>query len=149
MTTKSAGKTIKLAPLEGCKVIDIVNLNSALIGIKNSGLKSQTFLKYLDFKNEIDDVIQKRDKAIKTLMEGYKIKQVYNPLVNQMNWDYQKHPDKKQIDEKVEAINTEPYALKTSNFIPDQEFFEVTKNLHMNSIAFASKYVKSTSKKEE
>jgi hypothetical protein len=133
---------IKSISLEGVTSMEAYTVSEALKGTRNSGLTTESFISFLNFKRAIDNIATKRQESLKLLMEAYKIKPTPNPLTGGFGYNFVRNPKETEIQEKLDGINAEKNTLTcTVNFMSKEEFFEFTKKLDMDPIALMSKYL--------
>jgi hypothetical protein len=105
--------------------IEIWNISEMLKRCANTGLDPDAFLKYIELSLLLEELTNKRNKAVTLLMNSYEI--MKPELVdNLMVWPFQKHPKKDEILEKLSALNKQIVKLTPVNFILPEDFQVLT-----------------------
>jgi hypothetical protein len=128
--TLTNGKKVAAEAKAEADVFEIANLeawslNERLKRCVNTGLSPEAFLQYIELSLLLEELINKRNKAITMLMNSYEIMKT-EQVGDMMVWPFQKHPKKDEILEKLHAINNQMVKLSPVKFISPEEFQEFT-----------------------
>ena len=101
--------------------IEVWNISEMLKRCANTGLDPDAFVKYIELSLLLEELTNKRNKAVTMLMNSYEIMKP-EAIDNVMVWPYQKHPKKDEILEKLAALNKQMVKLSPVKFISVEDF---------------------------
>lgn len=115
---------------------DVLELNAAISKCVNKGIPVDAVLKLVDFKDELQEKIEKYQRVFKDIMSEYGIKEdngVYN-------WSEAEKVE--EISQKVTDLISAETELQHANFLDDTDLVKLTEGFSLAELSFVRKFLR-------
>lgn len=113
----------------------ILEINVVISRSTPKGVSLDTLMKLIDFKDSINNSVEKYKKIFKEIMLEFKVAEKNG------QFDWTDHEDSEKISEKVLQLFEIEVSINDCNFMPPTEFVKMLDGYSLGDISFLKKYL--------
>lgn len=116
----------------------ILEINAIVSRCTNKGVDVEVLLKLIDFKDEINEQVDKYKKVFKEIMKEFSVPEIPG-MQGQYDWSTKENPT--EITKRINELFSVEVKVPGCNFLSPNDFVKLVDGFALGDISFLKKYL--------